>query len=94
MDNKAAVNALAKSLGRDSKDISALIEGLAATMRDNLADMNTIALPGFGEFEPVKEDERIITDLSTGKEMLMPPNITVKFNPSAILRRKISERHE
>lgn len=54
--------------------------------------MDSIAIPGFGTFEPVKEDERIQNDLSTGKRLLLPPEITVQFKSSALLRRKISDR--
>ena len=46
MDHKAVTGQLAKILGRDSKDITALIDGLATTMRDNLCDMNTVECRG------------------------------------------------
>ncbi len=92
MDHKAVTGQLAKILGRDSKDITALIDGLATTMRDNLCDMNTVALPGFGEFIPEKEDEHIQNDLSTGQQILIPPSINIKFSPSAILKRKFNDR--
>ncbi len=92
MDHKAVTGHLAKALVREPKDIMALMDGLAATMRDNLCDMNTVALPGFGEFIPVKEDEHIQNDLSTGQQILVPPSINVKFSPSALLKRKINDR--
>ena len=91
MEHKSLVNALAKRLNREPKDVTALIEGLSATLRDKLCDNNIIAIPGFGGFEPVKEDESIQTDLSTGKRMLIPPCISLKFNPSSILKRKFAE---
>jgi nucleoid DNA-binding protein len=92
MEHKSLVNTLAKKLNRDNKDVTALIEGLSATLREKLSDNNIIAIPGFGEFEPVKEDEYIQDDLSTGKRMLFPPCISLKFNPSSILKRKFTDR--
>ncbi len=90
MDNKGIVNALSKKLARDPKDITALIEGLSASFRERCGNMDTIAIPGFGTFEPIKEDERIV-DLSTGKRLLLPPKITLSFQTSAILRKKLNE---
>ncbi len=91
MDNKGIVNALSKKLARDPKDITALIEGLSASFRERCGNMDTIAIPGFGTFEPIKEDERISVDLSTGKRLLLPPQITLSFQTSAILRKKLNE---
>lgn len=92
MDNKGFISVLSKKLARDSKDIAALIEGLSASFRDKCGNMDTIAVPGFGTFEPVKEDERISVDLSTGKRLLLPPKITLEFRPSALLRKKLNEK--
>jgi nucleoid DNA-binding protein len=47
-------------------------------------------LPSFGSFSTVKHDESIITDISTGKHMLMPPCIEVEFTPSNILNKHIA----
>lgn len=91
MDNKTAQQKLAASLGRDVKEISSLIDSFAAILREHLCDMDSVALPGFGEFKPVKEDEHVTTDPITGKQMLIPPTITVNFSPSSILKRKIKE---
>lgn len=91
MEHKALVHSLATAMGRDTKDISALLESLDAVIKERLSDMDTIAIPGFGEFEPVKEDEHIETDTATGERMLIPPAISVRFNPSSLLKRKIKE---
>ena len=91
MDNKGFVAVLSKRTAREPKDIAALIEGLSASFRDRCGNMDTIAIPGFGTFEPIKENERISTDLSTGKRLLLPPQITLSFQLSAILRKKLIE---
>ncbi len=91
MDNKTLVNQLAKKMGRSSSDINAFIEGLAAVIKERCGELDTIAIPGFGNFEPVKEDEQITTDLVTGKRILMPPAITLHFRPSALLRKRLAD---
>ncbi|MDE6190610.1 MAG: HU family DNA-binding protein [Muribaculum sp.] len=91
MENKALLHSLSTAMGRDIKDVTALLDTLGAVMKERLSDMDTIAIPGFGEFEPVKEDEHIDTDPTTGERMLIPPSISVKFKPSSLLKRKIKE---
>ena len=49
-----------------------------------------VAIPGFGEFVPVKDDERIELDKESGKRMLLPPMVRLTFEPSSILKSKIS----
>lgn len=92
MEHKALLHSLSAAIGRDTKDTAALLESLSAVIKERLSDMDTIAIPGFGEFEPVKEDEHIVTDQATGERMLIPPSISVRFNPSSLLKRKIKEQ--
>ena len=90
MDNKTIINNLSKKLDREPKEISALIDGLAAIIKEKCGNLSEIAIPGFGAFVPTKEDEKVITDLSTGKKILLPPQITLNFEPSIVLRKKVA----
>lgn len=92
MDNKQIVAALSKKLSRDQKEINSLIEALATTIKEKCGNLDEIAIPGFGSFIPTKEDEKIIVDLSTGKKMLLPPQITLNFKPSIVLRKKANKK--
>lgn len=91
MENKELINTLSKKLSRDNKDVSALIEGLSMILRDSCGNMDMVAIPSFGSFIPEKEDERVSIDLETEKRMLYPPQINLKFKPSAILRKRFNE---
>lgn len=91
MDNNAVIESLAERLQRDKKDAEALLEGFVSATQEYLCNIDSVQLPGFGTFSATKEDEQIVTDLSTGKRILLPPAITVQFTPSAILKRKISD---
>ncbi len=92
MDNKQIVAALSKKLSRDQKEINSLIEALATTIKEKCGNLDEIAIPGFGSFIPTKEDEKIIVDLSTGKKILLPPQITLNFKPSIVLRKKVNKK--
>lgn len=48
MENKALLHALSTAMGRDIKDITALLDSLGAVIKERLCDMDTIAVPGFG----------------------------------------------
>lgn len=57
MDTKVLIESVAKTLDRQPKDISALLTGMTNVIRDHLSEMDSVAIPGFGEFEPIKHEE-------------------------------------
>lgn len=71
-------------------DNKELTRHLAAIIRRAASDLDAVAIPSFGTFTAVKHDEEISTDLSTGRRMLLPPQITLEFTPAAMLRKKLS----
>lgn len=75
--------------GKSASGPGAMTEALAKVMADFAHDMRTMAIPRFGAFVPVKHDEEIETDLSTGHRMLLPPEIVLEFDAAAVLRRRI-----
>ncbi len=91
MNHNAVIETLSERLQRDKKDVNALLEGFVSAIQEYLCEMDSVQLPGFGTFSSRKEDEKIVTDLSTGKKLLLPPAITLEFNQSAILKRKIAD---
>ena len=47
MENKEFITKLAKKMNRESKDVSALLDGLSQVFKDNLSNLDSIAIPGF-----------------------------------------------
>lgn len=92
MNHRQLTTKLAQRQGRDAKEITSLLTALTTVVRERCAELDTVAIPGFGNFVPTKHDEYISTDLVTGAKMLLPPEITVKFNPSSLLRKKTTEQ--
>lgn len=89
MDNKAFLNILAERLDRDIEDIDVLTQSLSEIIADSVIDGNSVAVPGFGQFEPKMREERITTHPSTGKKILVPPKLSMVFKPSALLKQKV-----
>lgn len=92
MNNKKLVVELSKRLNRDEADVLSLFDGLAVVFKENLIELNSIAIPGFGEFVPVKIEERVLCDNISGKRILYPPQINVEFKQSALVRKKIASK--
>lgn len=91
MENKEFVAQLAKKMNRDTKDVTSLLEGFSQVLKDSLSNLESVAMPGFGEFEAIKEDETITIDHSTGKRLLLPPQISVSFRASSIMKKRLAE---
>ncbi|MCM1076442.1 MAG: HU family DNA-binding protein [Bacteroides sp.] len=89
MDNKTFITRLSKRLNREASEVSTLIEGLCVVVRETGTELDSIAIPGFGTFKSVKDEEKVITDESTGKRTLYPPVVTLEFQPSIVLRKKL-----
>lgn len=89
MDNKTFITKLSRQLKRDYKETSTLVESLAAVMRDSCGNLNTVAIPSFGKFIPVKHDEHIGVNPLTGKRALMPPCITIEFSEATMLKKRL-----
>lgn len=91
MDFKEIITAIAEKQNIPSTQVEATLKSLAPKIRDYCCEMDTIAIPGFGTFQPVKSQEEIRTDLSTGSQMLFPPSIEVEFKTSVVLRKRLSK---
>ena len=89
MDNKQLIAQIANKLSMDYKETSEMVQAVNSSIVDILCQGDSIALPGFGTFSTIKEDETITRDLSTGRKILLPPHISIKFQSSAVLRKNI-----
>lgn len=89
MDNKTFRKTLAERLNASPKDVDSLISALKVLMAECAQNLCALAIPGFGTFVPVKHDEAVVTDLSSGKRMLLPPEICLEFYPGSAFRKKV-----
>lgn len=91
MDNKTFISHLSKRLNRDAAEVSTLIDGMSVIFREAGSELDSIAIPGFGTFKSEKAEERIVTDESTGLRTLYPPVISMDFQTSIVLRKKLNQ---
>lgn len=89
MDNKALVNILSDRLGRSTDDIENALDSLCYIIVETVREGDTVAIPGFGQFESKLKTERVAVHPSNGSRILVPPKISMVFKPSALLKQRI-----
>lgn len=84
------VNRLKTVLNRDAGEIETLIDALCKAVKNSGSELDSIAIPGFGTFKSEKRDEYVKEDAATGVRTLCPPEISITFQPSIIMRKKLT----
>ncbi|MBD5193049.1 MAG: HU family DNA-binding protein [Paramuribaculum sp.] len=91
MNDHTLINGVSEKLDITSEEAQRLLAATVDAIRDCCMNLDAVAVPGFGTIQPVKHDEEIRTDLSTGQKMLFPPCIEVEFKSSVVLRKKLAQ---
>lgn len=91
MDEKTLIKEISDKAGLSSQKVTQLIEGFAKIIVESATEGNSVAIPSFGTFTSTKLDETIVKDQVTGKMMMLPPQITLEFQPATMLRKRLNE---
>ncbi len=59
MDNKTLTDILSKRLDVSLDTVNSMMDGLTKIVGDSCAELDSVALPAFGTFEPRKRLERV-----------------------------------
>lgn len=89
MDNKTLIDKIVADTGVARDNVQTVISAFCNVLGEKCVDMDTLIVPGFGQFEPKKRKERLTVHPSSGKRLLVPPKLVIGFRPSAILKGKI-----
>ena len=89
MDNKTLLDNIASDTGMKREEIQSVLNDFYDLLAERCVEMDTLVVPGFGQFEPKKRKERLTVHPSSGRRLLVPPKLVVGFKPSAILKGKI-----
>jgi nucleoid DNA-binding protein len=80
--------ALAKKLSLSKAEVNQRLEEVVTLITGELTKNNSVVVPGFGTLEVKKQEERIMTNPATGKRILVPPKLAVKFKVANTLKEK------
>ncbi len=89
MNQEDLIAKLAQSAGFSAGESKKVLESFVRTVRAACKSGDTVAIPGFGTFQPLKTGEQIVFDASAGKRFLIPPSVKVIFKSSVVLRKKL-----
>ena len=91
MDNRTFLGKVAKATGRTVAETGRLSDALMTVLAECASAGREVVLPGLGKFYPILEEETVVTDRSTGKRLLLPPEAVVKFECATSLMNKLKE---
>lgn len=90
MDNKAFIEELSRRLDISRDTVSMMIENLSSAIAKKGSEMEGLAVPNFGIFEPKLRQERIGVHPASGKKLLVPPRVVLSFKCSPALKQRIN----
>ena len=93
MNKKEFINELSIQANLPAKEAAACANALVASLSAHLAEEDTIAISGFGQFEVKRKMERVIVNPSTKQRMLVPPTIVVGFKPVQTLKERVNQKN-
>ena len=71
-------------------DAAAVLDTVADTMIDSVANGDRIEIRGFGTFQPRPRATKVGYNPVTGQSMHLPANTTILFKPSRELTKKMN----
>ncbi|MDR0863304.1 MAG: HU family DNA-binding protein [Candidatus Symbiothrix sp.] len=89
MNSAELTAALSQKLQLSKTEVSKRMEDTIAIITAELSKNNQVSLGSLGALEVTKRNERISVNPSTGKKMLVPPKLVVKFKTSNSLKDKL-----
>ena len=91
MNSKEFLGALSIQLNISMKEAERLVADTAECIAECVSDETTLSIQGFGNFDVKKKLERIVVNPTTKKRLLIPPNLTLHFKPSNVLKEKAQQ---
>ena len=89
MNHKTFLTQLQTRLGKDKGEVEEYMSAFLQIMKERCAQMDSVAIQGFGTFEPKKKLERVVVNPATGKRMLVPPKMILSFKPGSAIKMKL-----
>lgn len=86
MDNKTLIDRVASDTGIAREVVQETLDAFYSLAAECCVAMDTIIIPGFGQFEPKKRKERLTVHPATGRRLLVPPKLVVNFKPSGVMK--------
>lgn len=91
MNSTEFTTELAQRLRISRLEAGIRLDNLLSVLTAELANSHIISITNFGNLEVKKRNEKVSVHPITGKRMLLPPRMIVKFKLSASFNKKIKD---
>ena len=91
MNYSELLTALAQRLQLPKAEVGKRLDETTAIISSELAKNNVVSIMNFGTLEVKKRQERLSIHPNTGKKLLVPPKLIVKYKASVSLSKKLKE---
>ena len=91
MNYAELISTLSQRLQLSKAEVGKIMDDTTAIITDELVKRNIVSIINFGTLEVKKRTERISTHPSTGKKLLVPPKLVVKYKVSVSFNKKVKE---
>ncbi|MDL2223988.1 HU family DNA-binding protein [Bacteroidales bacterium OttesenSCG-928-M06] len=91
MNSSELILELSKRLQLPKVEVTKRMDDVGTIITSGLLEGKVVSLGNLGSLEPKKRDERISVSPTTGKRMLIPPKLVVKFKSSNSLKEKVKQ---
>jgi nucleoid DNA-binding protein len=89
MNSAGLINVLSKKLQQPKAEVEKRLEDMVSIIAEELTKNNVVSLHNLGNLEIKKREERTCVNPSSGKRVLVPPKLVVKFKTSSTLKDKL-----
>jgi nucleoid DNA-binding protein len=91
MNSAELITTLSQRLKLSKPEVGKRLDETVAVITAELVKENVVSITNFGSLEVKKRNERINIHPETGKKMLIPPKLVVKFKVAPSFNKKIKE---
>ncbi|MDR2682945.1 MAG: HU family DNA-binding protein [Dysgonamonadaceae bacterium] len=89
MNSTELTTVLAQKLLLSKTEVTRRLEDAVSVITSELLNNNAVALHNLGTLEVKKREERISVHPASGKRMLVPPKLIVKFKTANTLKDRV-----
>ncbi|MBR1667929.1 MAG: HU family DNA-binding protein [Bacteroidaceae bacterium] len=90
MTNKEFMEKVSQKAHLEMEEVKNLSSALMEAVLEGIADGNSVAIQGFGVFEPREKASRKIYNPTTKTYMVVPSKTTLSYKMSAVLKERIN----
>jgi len=91
MNHAELLTALAQRLQLPKADVEKKMDETTAIITEELVKSNIVSIVNFGTLEVKERQERFSIQPNTGKKILVPPKLIVKYRTSVTYNKKLKE---